>query len=459
MRKTDIKTFAKLFILEEGKPIQLEKWQLKRIVEPVFYTLNPDGTRKFNLALAGLPKKNGKSTLAALVASYMLLGDGEPEPEVFGAAGGKEQARIIFSQTKRAIERSPILYNEVKIYRDVIERRDGRGFYRVLSADAPLQHGLNPHCVLWDELWNQRSYDLWEALTHSPARKQPLHWIVTYAGYRPWEGDLCFDLYTAGKEGKDPRTYFYWANKNFASWVTKDYLKQQRLRLPEHIYKRLHRNEWTTGSGTFLSQADVNAAIDPELSQRFKGEPTKHYHLALDLGLRRDRTAMAVCHGGDNGVVLDYLRLWKAPKGGELRIEDIEEELISITDRFRVTKIIFDPWQSIRTRQLLEDRGFPVEEFIFSGGNITKLTQNLLSLFKDRQIRIFDHPELVKELLSVKIVERSYGARISHDSGAHDDTVVALGMAALQAVKRSERLFPDSVFGNYTYRGAENARA
>jgi phage terminase large subunit-like protein len=86
IQKTDIKTFSKLFILENSKSIQLEPWQTTNIVEPVFYTLNKDGNRKYNLALCGMPKKNGKSTLSALTASYMLLADGENEPEVYGAS-------------------------------------------------------------------------------------------------------------------------------------------------------------------------------------------------------------------------------------------------------------------------------------------------------------------------------------------------------------------------------------
>ena len=286
MKSIDIKTFSKLFFLEDGNPIQLEDWQLDNIIDPIFYTFREDGTRQFNQALCGMPKKNGQSSLSSLVAAYMLLADGEPEPEVYGAAGGKDQAKIIFSQTAKAIQRSPILANEVKIYRDTIVRNDDRGFYKVLSADAAIQHGFNQHCTIWDELWNQPSYDLWEALTHSPARKQPLHFIVSYAGYQPFEGNLLFDLYQRGLKGTDPRMHFFWTNENHASWVTEEYLQQQKDRLPEHIYKRLHLNEWTTGSGTFLSKSDVEAAIDPTLSQRFKGERNENYFLALDLGTK-----------------------------------------------------------------------------------------------------------------------------------------------------------------------------
>jgi hypothetical protein len=265
--------------------------------------------------------------------------------------------------------------------------------------------------VVFDELWNN-TYDLWEALTHSPARKQPLHFCVTYAGYQPWEGNLLYDLYLRGKSKKDPHMWFFWTNKNNASWVTPKYLKQQRDRLPEHIYRRLHMNEWTTGSGTFLSKDDVQAAVDPNLSQQFKGKAGISYHLALDLGLRRDRTCVSLIHKDPvtGKVILDHLKLFEAPKNGEVKVEDVEEHILQLATNFNIRN---------------------------------KLTQNLLSLFKDRQISIFENSELIKELLSVKILERNYGYRIDHQSGAHDDCVVSVGMAALQTVKIDGLIFPE----------------
>jgi len=436
--KTDIKTFFKLFKLEDGRSLAdaLEPWQEANIIDPIFYDLDRDGCRKVNMAVIYLCKKNYKSTTASGIAGYGLLADGEPEPEIYGTAGSKDQARIIFNQTAKAFQRSPILAGEVNIYRDVIERKDKRGFYRVLSSDAPLQHGFNPHFVLWDEVWNQPNYNLWEALTHSPARKQPLHYVTSYVGYRPWEGDLCFDLFTAGKGGKDKRMHFFYSQENLASIVTPEYLEQQRRRLPDHIFRRLHCNEWTTGSGTFLTQADVKAAIDHTLCQQFQGDqvtPWIRYHLALDLGLRRDRTAIAVVHKDPESglVILDHLRLFEAPRGGEVQISEVEDHILQLAADFNLASISFDPWQSVRSKQRLEAKGLNITEFTFSGSNIAKMTSNLFSLFKDKRIRVFEHKELIKELLSVKVVERSYGYRIDHESGAHDDTVIALGMAAL----------------------------
>ncbi len=436
MEKTDIRTFSKLFLLEDGKPIELEKWQLNNIINPLFYTQNSDGTRRYNLNLTGMPKKNGKSTLAALVAAYMLLADGESEVEVYGTAGSLDQAKIVFNQTAKAIKRSPILASEVNILRDVIERRDGRGIYKVLSSEAPLQHGLNASCVIFDEVWVHGSdYSLYEALTTSPARRQPLTFMISYAGYSPHEGNLLYDLYQRGKRGKDRAMWFYWTGKNNASWVSKGYLSQQKSRLPEHIYRRLHENQWTTGSGAFLSKLDVAAATDITLRNRFDGEQGKRYFASLDLGLRRDRTVFCIVHQETDGnVILDHLKTWQAPKGGEVSIQAVEDHILDLYPRFKFAKILFDPWQSIRTRQAFDNLGIRIEEFTFSGQNWVRLTEILFSLFKDRRIKIFPHLELTKELLTVKILEKSYGYRLDHDSGQHDDCVVSLAMSCFGAV-------------------------
>lgn len=439
MEAIDIKKYFKLHILEDGRTLAdaLEPWQKKKIIDPIFYDLDRHGHRKINLAVVYLPKKNYKSTMGSGIAGYGLLADGEPEPEIYGTAGSKDQARIIFNQTAKAFQRSPILLNQVDIYRDVIERKDKKGFYRVLSSDAPLQHGLNPHFVIWDEIWNQPNYGLWEALTHSPARKQPLHYVTSYVGYTPWEGQLWYDLFLRGKHGRDKKMHFFYSQQNLASIVTPEYLKQQRQRLPEHIYRRLHLNEVTTGSGGFLAKEHVNAATSVDLENKWKGDSGCWYYCAVDLGLKRDRTAIAICHKDEDSglVILDHLKTFQTPRKGEVRIEDVEQHILDLAERFPIEKLIFDPWQSVRTRQRLEDRGLEVEEFTFSGNNWVRLTQNLFSLFRDGRIRIFYHKQLDKELLSVKIVEKSYGFRIDHDSGAHDDCVVALGMAALYAAQ------------------------
>lgn len=440
----DPDAFAREFVrLEDGRPLILEPWQTSRIVRPLFYTLDPiTRLRRFNLALIGMAKKNGKSTLAALVALYMLLADGEPEPEVYGAAGDKEQARLVFRQVARFVQRSRTLERELKVYKDVIERRDGQGFYRVLSADAPSAHGLNPHAVIFDEYWNQRTYDLTEALTHSPARKQPLHFIITYAGYDQRKGSPLWDLYQAGLKGEDPAMFFVWFDgdqANPASWVKPEYISQQRRRMPEDRFKRLHRNEWTSGTGTFLTRDDIEAALalDPELGNTYSGQG-QLYFVGVDLGLVNDATAIVVVHRDpiSDKVLLDHVKTFQGSHASPVVVSQVEEHLCALHQNFhRLGHLAVDPYQAVAMMQRLRERGLPVEQFTFSGANWTKLTQNLFALFKDRRIALFEHDALINELLSVKVVEKSNVLRIDHEGGDHDDHAVALGMAALAAIE------------------------
>lgn len=439
MKRVDIIKFLEdLFCLEDGKPIELETWQKEKILRPVFYDLDSEGKRKINLALCGLPKKNGKSTLAAGVVAYALLADSEPEPEIYSVAGDKDQAKIIFRQTCKAFERSPLLRREVKTLKDTIERRDGKGFYQVLSADAPTAHGLNPHFVIWDELWNQRNYDLWEALTHSPARRQPLHLVTTYAGYDQYEGNLLWDLYQRGLKGEDSGMYLFWTHDNLASWITQEYLAQQKSRLPEHIYLRLHENRWTSGCGAFLSREDVDGCVDPQLGQRIEGRENR-YFVGVDLGLSKDRTVVAVCHKDKNTgkVVLDNIRSWQGTKDNKVNIAIIEDWILLMKDNFRPLKVLADPWQCQNSIQRLKREGVDIEEFGFTSANVTKLSNVLFSLFKSRRISIFDYQPLVQELMTAKIIEKSYGFRVDHESGGYTDHIMALGMAAMGADKES----------------------
>lgn len=158
-------------------------------------------------------------------------------------------------------------------------------------------------------------------------------------------------------------------------------------------------------------------------------------NIGVDLGLRRDRTAIVGTHHEDGVVVLDHVKTFRAPKGGEVRVEDVENHLKNMHSAFPMSLFIVDPYQAVSSMQRLREAGLMIDEFTFSAKNITRMSQNLFTLFKDRRIRLYPHEELTKELLTVKVVERNYGMRIDHDSGRHDDHVIALAMSALESGK------------------------
>ncbi len=447
--KKDICVFLEeQYILEDGKSIVLQDFQ-KKILRDIFQTKDKKGLRKYNLALLGIPKKNGKSTLASGVALYMLFAD-VSNAEVYSVAGDKDQAKIIFNMTKKAIERNPILLESVKIYKDEIMVPSTNSIYKVLSADAPTSHGLNASCVIFDELWNQPNRDLYDALTQSPVRKEPLTFIVTYAGTD--QTSLLYELYKDGVQKKDGKMYFFWSEKNLSSWVSEEYLEQQRMRLPAGVYQRLHENKWVAGENAFITKEELDKCTDHTLKPQLSGRGEIRYYLAVDLGLTRDRTVLTVCHRSeeDNLVYLDYIRTFQGTKTNPVLISDVEEAILACNRSFNIVKNIFDPWQMKGTAERLK-RLIKVEEFTFTSNSIQKLSQNLYYLFHNGLIRIFPHKLLEEELLSLNAEEKSYGWRIDHKSGGFSDHSVSLGMASMYAVQEDKKEAGFLVVGGQTF--------
>lgn len=83
-----------------GEPFELIDWQ-EQIIRDLFGIIKPNGYRQFNYAYVEIPKKQGKSELAAAIALYLLCGDGEERAEIYGCAADRQQASIVFGSSCR----------------------------------------------------------------------------------------------------------------------------------------------------------------------------------------------------------------------------------------------------------------------------------------------------------------------------------------------------------------------
>ena len=164
------------------KPVELAPWQ-KFIVGSVYGWKRADGTRRFRYVYQEVARKNGKSTMLAGVGLDMLVCDGEPGAEVYAAATKKDQARIIFEEAKRMVGSSPALTNALNKFKLNISIDATASKFEPLSSDENTLDGLNPHCVLIDELHKHKTRALLDVMdTAVGARRQPLIWIITTAG-------------------------------------------------------------------------------------------------------------------------------------------------------------------------------------------------------------------------------------------------------------------------------------
>ena len=118
----DAADFAVMFIEQlchtkgtwAGKPFELIDWQ-EQIIRDIFGILKPNGYRQFNTAYVEIPKKMGKSELAAAVALLLTCGDGEERAEVYGCAADRQQAAIVFDVAADMVRMCPALNKRVKI--------------------------------------------------------------------------------------------------------------------------------------------------------------------------------------------------------------------------------------------------------------------------------------------------------------------------------------------------------
>lgn len=347
-------------IARSGDPLTILPWQcwlLDALLER-----RADGRRKYRTALVGLARKNGKSLLGAVLALYHLL-MGEPGTEVYGAAGDRKQAKIVFGEARWQVENSPLLADACEVYRDAIEVRSTGAVYRVLSADARLQQGLNPEFVIFDEVHVQRNSDLWDALTlGSGTRVDPLVVGITTAG-DDVDDSLLGDLYRHGAavatgELHDPSFGFWWwepsdpdcsvwdrdawaeANPNLAHGVLDvEDMEASATRTGELAFRRYRLNQWVTTMASWLPDGRWEAQRHPGAATDPNGEPVV---LGVDASLNFDSTAVVAVQRQDGQVVAQAEVIEPPGDGSIIDLVQLGDRLRWLIRRFPVRTVAYD---------------------------------------------------------------------------------------------------------------------
>lgn len=183
-----------------GTRVKLELWE-KAFLAALFGFIDDDGYRKYNLGVLIVAKKNGKSLIASIVGLYMLIADGEAGPEVYAVATKRDQAKIIWQESKRMVKKSKALLAKIKptVY-ELSSEEYNCGVFKPLASDSDTLDGLNVHCALMDELhqWkNGRA--LFDIISDGTiGRDQALVLVTTTAGYI--REDIYDEIYDEGKK-------------------------------------------------------------------------------------------------------------------------------------------------------------------------------------------------------------------------------------------------------------------
>ena len=220
---------------DTGKPFRLYDWQREALME--FYgtmdvpesgtaAVEQERLRRYWYLYLEIPKKNGKSELAAALALYHLFADGELNAEVYVCAADKENASIVFNAAVFMATSAPwtakmIAQGELKLiesrkrieYRKRVKTGNGGykwitvGILQVLSAEAYSKHGYKPSCVIFDELHAQPNRELWDVMTGAAgaSRRQPAWIVLTTAGDDPDRSSIGWEIHEKAVGIRDAR--------------------------------------------------------------------------------------------------------------------------------------------------------------------------------------------------------------------------------------------------------------
>lgn len=166
-----------------GKPFILELWQ-KALLSAMFGIVDKiDGTRKYQEVVLIVARKNGKSTLAAAVGLYLSIADGELGPEIYSVATKKDQAKIIWLEAKRMIQKSPALRKRMKTLVSEISSELNDAVFKPLGRDSDTLDGLNVHGALFDEVHAWKDQNLYDVVVDgTSSRDNPIIFTTSTAG-------------------------------------------------------------------------------------------------------------------------------------------------------------------------------------------------------------------------------------------------------------------------------------
>lgn len=436
-----------------GRPFRLLAWQIGFLLGA--YALRSDGSRKHRTVILGVARKNGKTQLAAAIALYHLCADKrDAAPEVVCAANTREQAKLLFREAARMVRMSPMLAEICTVQRDQIICHATGGRFIAVSADAGVQQGLNPTCVIMDEYAQAKTSDLFDALTLGSAqRNEPLFLVISTAGPLP-DGPFA-QLVDHGQrvmsgEAEDDSVYCEWhgvhpgedvdhtdpavwerCNPSWSIMNHADFAASVK-RTPEANFRMYRLNQFVRGGSAWLPHRSWS---DLDTGERFA--PGDEIVVALDAAWRNDSTAIVGVRLSDLHV--DTLGHWEAPIDDphwRTPTAQVMDRVREVCREYAVREVACDPaWFSVQL-QMLTDDGLPMVEFPNSVARMVPATQAAYASIVDAEITHSGDKALARHLGNAVIKADGRGERITKESPTsrrHIDLAVAFVMALHRA--------------------------
>lgn len=432
-----------------GKKFDLLPWQ-ETIIRDVYGTVRDEdpSIRQFTTAYVEIPKKQGKSELAAAIALNQLCNDDEWRAEVYGCAADRQQASIIYDVAKDMVKQSKALSKRIKLVESMkrMVYLPTGSIYQVLSAEVATKHGLNVSACVFDELHTQPTRALYDVMTQGSgdARAQPLWFFLTTAGTD--RTSICWEVHQKALdilEGrkKDPRFYpvvyglpeeadwhdeanWYKANPSLGYTIDIEkvrdaYRKALETPADEMQFRQLRLNQWVKNSVRWMRMDKWDACKGEIDTGRLRGRAC---YAGLDLSSTSDLTAFVLVFppedDGEKYIVMPFF--WLPEEQMKLRVRRdhvmydqwagaghifltegdvvhygaVKQKILEICETFDVQEIAVDRWNATMMIQELEDEGLTVVRFGQGFKDMSPPTKELMRLVLSEKILHDGHPVL-----------------------------------------------------------------
>ena len=487
-----------------GKKFHLLDWQ-EQIIRDLFGTIKKNGYRQFNTAYIEIPKKNGKSELAAAVALLLLCGDGEQRAEIYGCAADRNQAKIVYDVAADMVRFSTALSKRCKILdsQKKITFLPTNSFYQVLSADVANKHGFNTHGVIFDELHTQPNRKLFDVMTKGSgdARMQPLYFLITTAGTDT--NSICYEthqkaqdilegrkidptfypvIYGAGTEEDwtDPKVWKK-ANPSLGETIGMDKVKaacESARQNPgeENAFRQLRLNQWVKQAVRWMPMEKWDACAFPVNPEDLEGRVC---YGGLDLSSTTDLTSFCLVFPPEDEEEPYYVMpfFWVPEETLELRVRRdhvpydvwerqgyikttegnvvhygyIEKFIEKLGEIYNIREIAFDRWGAVQMVQNLEGMGFTVVPMGQGFASMSPPTKELMKLTLERRIAHGGHPVLRWNMDNI-FIRTDPAGNIKADKSKSTEKIDG-AIACIMALDRAIRCGNDTSESVYDTRG------
>ncbi|MFT4227733.1 hypothetical protein [Micropruina sp.] len=394
--------------------------------------------RHFTLRGRGM----SKTTDVAALTLALLLTEAPPRARCHVYAADADQAAVFADALAGLVTRTPGLAGAVELGARTVTVRASGASLAVEASDGASAFGLRPWLTVVDELgaWpattNHRR--LWSAIVSAVPKVPGARLLVIGTAGSP--SGLGAEVWAEAEKSPHWRTS---RTPGPSPWWTTEDVEATRDSLTPSEWRRLILCEWAEGDDSLTTPEDVAACVRAG-SATLAPQRGHDYVAALDVGTRRDLTALAVGHRerteAGRVVVIDRVLYWRpeAGEGGRVDLAEVEAAALRLCREYHA-RLRFDRMQAEQLTANLARAGVSVTEFVFSTAGTNRLARALWGALRDRSLSLPDETETRAEFVATRLVETGPGTvKLANPPGAHDDIVTAVGMVVADLAERPD---------------------